>query len=245
MKAILAKYINEIFRKYGYEIKATASLPKQNLLGMKNNYSIRTVLDAGANLGQFAEWARSEFPTSTIHSFEPVQTTYHSLQAKAQRDPLWHCYNLALSSETCVRDINVHVDHLSSSSFLDSTQTTSELFPSTIRKVKSEVSCVTLDEWVSDSSTVLEEDVLLKMDVQGYEASILQGGQRTLLNVQVVITEVNIERLYHSQTTFPELVSLLDKACFEFVGVLEHGFSANGNPVSLDAVFMKRRCFDN
>ncbi len=240
MKSAIAYITNRYLRNFGYEIKATALLPKQNLLGIKNKFNIRTILDAGANLGQFAQWSRVEFPNATLHSFEPVLATYKKLQATAQHDPLWNTYNLALSSEKCVRQINVHVDHPSSSSLLESTPIEAELYPSTNRKVKNDVNCITMDEWVEESNPLIDNDILLKMDVQGHEASVLKGGKRTLQKVQVVIVEAIIEQLYHSQTKFSELVALLDNASFDFIGVMEHGFTSQGNVVSLDAVFFKR-----
>jgi hypothetical protein len=114
------------------------------------------------------------------------------------------------------------------------------LYPSTIQKEKKDVNCITLDEWVEEYNPTMDNDILLKMDVQGHEASVLKGGKRTLQNVQVVIVEAIVEQLYHSQTTFPELVALLDNSAFDFIGVMEHGFTSLGNVVSLDAVFFKR-----
>lgn len=240
MKNAIANITNKCLRTFGYEIKATALLPKQNLLGIKNTFNIHTIIDAGANLGQFALWARAEFPNATLHSFEPVRATFEKLQVTARMDPLWNTYNLGLSSEKSVRKINLHVDHPSSSSLLDSTPLEVDLYPSTSRKVKRDVTCTTLDKWVEEYKPKMDKDILLKMDVQGHEASVLQGGKHVLQNVQVVIAEAIIEQLYHSQTTFPELVALLDSSGFNFIGVMEHGFSARGNVVALDAVFFKR-----
>jgi len=239
MTAHIANSINTFLRRFGYEVKATARLPKQNLLGIKGRFKIQTVLDVGANIGQFALEARTHFPEATIHSFEPVRTTFDQLAKISQGNPLWHSYQLALSSEKCVRAMHVHVDHSSSSSLLESTPTEAILFPSTI--VKRDVNCVTLDEWASDMSASLTSDVLLKMDVQGHEDSVLRGARETLRHVDVIITEVIIETLYTSQARFSEIVSMLDDAQFDFVGVLEHGFSKQGNVIAFDAVFINRK----
>ena len=96
MKKLIANTTNKCLRTFGYEIKSTALLPKQNLLGIKNTFHIQTIIDAGANLGQFALWARAEFPNAALHSFEPVRTTFEKLQATARMDPLWKTYNLGL-----------------------------------------------------------------------------------------------------------------------------------------------------
>ena len=240
MKKLIANTTNKCLRTFGYEIKSTALLPKQNLLGIKNTFHIQTIIDAGANLGQFALWARAEFPNAALHSIEPVRTTFEKLQATARMDPLWKTYNLGLSSNKSVRKINLHVDHPSSSSLLDSTPIEANLYPSTSRKIKSDVTCTTLDDWVGEFKPMMNGDILLKMDVQGHEVSVLKGGKDFLRGVQVVVTEAIIEQLYYSQATFPELVALLDSSGFNFVGVMEHGFSVHGNVVSLDAVFFKR-----
>lgn len=40
------------------------------------NFSVKTIVDIGANIGQSAEHFLTEFPTSSIYCIEPVHTTY-------------------------------------------------------------------------------------------------------------------------------------------------------------------------
>lgn len=228
-----------MLRKIGYEVKAISQLPQRNFLGLKQSLDIETIIDAGANLGQFGEWMRNEFPDSTIHSFEPIKTTFDQLQGKTNRDPKWQSYNLALSDTVCDREINFYVDHSSSSSFLEATPNEAILYPETKAKIKQVVRCTTLDQWVVDEKLDLKHDILIKMDVQGHEDSVIKGATKILSRAKAVIAEANIENLLESQTSFAELVRLLAASEFHFIGVLEHGFLKDGRVASLDAVFTK------
>lgn len=239
MKSHINSILNKILGNFGYEIKSTTLLPKRNLLGLKNRFRVKTIIDVGANLGQFASWARAEFPNATIHSFEPVKSTFDQLKKNTDSDPLWQAYNLAASSETCIRKINFHMDHSSSSSLLESTPTELALFPETQRKVLQDVNCISLDQWVQDYRPVMDDDILLKMDVQGYEGKVIAGATKLLRSTQAVIAEVIIEDLYFSQTKFTEITAKLESCDLNFVGIIEHGFSSTGQVVSIDAVFMR------
>jgi FkbM family methyltransferase len=209
------------------------------LLGIANRYNIRTVLDAGANEGQFALWSRKVFPDAAIYSFEPVLQTFKKLKAIAMEDRGWEVFQVALSDTCGDRQIFHHINHPSSSSLHESTALELALFPETNDKVLESVPCVTLDQWLIDSGVRLKGDVLLKLDVQGHESCVLSGAENVLEATSVVVTEVIVGGLYREQARFADIVLHLAGAGLHFQGVLEHGFDQSGGVISLDAVFMR------
>ena len=60
--------------------------------------------------------------------------------------------------------------------------------------------------------------VLLKIDVQGYEVEVLQGGRRLLKHVDYVLVEVSYAHLYKHQATFEDVYSLLRQSGFSYTG---------------------------
>jgi FkbM family methyltransferase len=235
----LRQNFNRLLRLFGYQIKSVQQLPNEKLLGISQRYNIRTILDAGANEGQFALWSREFFPEATIYSFEPVHTTFKTLELIAKEKHQWDVFQVALSDTCEDRHIFHHINHPSSSSLHESTATEIALFPDTKEKVLENVSCVTLDHWLKNSKIILNEDILLKLDVQGHETCVLMGAKDVLAKTSVVIAEVIVGSLYHEQARFVDIVHLLAESGFQFQGVLEHGFDQSGSVISLDAVFIK------
>ena len=235
----LRQNFNRFLRLFGYQIKSVQHLPSENLLGITKRYDIRTILDAGANEGQFALWSRRFFPEASVYSFEPVESTFKRLKCIAKEKPRWDVFQFALSDTCKDRQIFHHINHPSSSSLHESTAVELALFPETQDKILENVSCITLDHWLNNSNISLKEDILLKLDVQGHETCVLKGAKNVLKMTSVVITEVIVGSLYADQARFVDIVYLLSEAGFQFQGVLEHGFDERAAIISLDAVFVK------
>lgn len=235
----IRQIFNRFLRLLGYQIKSVQQLPQENLLGITKNYNIRTILDAGANEGQFALWSRQFFPQASIYSFEPVRSTFQKLKPIAQKKDRWYVFQFALSDACEERQIFHHINHSPSSSLHESTANEVALFPQTGEKILESVSCVTLDHWLNKSNFSLKEDILLKLDVQGHETSVLKGAKHILAITSVVITEVIVGNQYKEQAKFADIVRLLSESGFVFQGVLEHGLDKTGRVFSLDAVFAK------
>src|SRR5207244_3154639 len=59
-------------------------------------FRFATILDIGANTGQFALAARAIFPASRIVSFEPLDDCCQRLRASLRGDPNFEAFNAAL-----------------------------------------------------------------------------------------------------------------------------------------------------
>jgi hypothetical protein len=98
----------------------------------------------------------------------------------------------------------------------------------------------TLDEQLA--STVLQGSVLLKLDVQGYEAQVLEGAANTLARVDYVLLESSFRPLYDGENTFLELLRMLATRGFEFshpLGWLEDPHT--DEILQMDALFIRSR----
>lgn len=234
-----AVFINSLIRGFGVEFKECAMLPHHNLLGLRN-IPFSTVIDVGANEGQFVVEFRKFFPDATFYSFEPLPSCFSVLTRLSGGDRRWECFNTALGCDNKRADFYFHQNHPSSSSFLADTTKGRSLYPETQVQTIVTVDCVTLDSWVESRPNVLRPPVLLKMDVQGFESQVLQGAKQTLNEIDAVITEIIVEPLYNDQSTFEEQVKLLAQAGLVFCGVLRHAFDRDQNVISLDCVFRRR-----
>ncbi|MFL6733645.1 MAG: FkbM family methyltransferase, partial [Sphingomicrobium sp.] len=60
---------------------------------------VTTVFDVGANVGQSVETYLREFPTATIHAFEPVPDTFAQLQANVGHNARVAIHNIAFGAK--------------------------------------------------------------------------------------------------------------------------------------------------
>lgn len=83
--------------------------------------------------------------------------------------------------------------------------------------------------------------VLLKLDVQGCELGVLEGGHQLLRQVQYVQVETSFAPLYEGQPSFGDLYTFLSGAGYDYVGSSGQTFSPlDGNILQEDAFFRRR-----
>lgn len=234
----IKKYINKTLSLFGFSIKDNRKLPLYHLFGIRN-MNIKTILDIGANKGQFGQIIRPIFPLAKIISFEPQPDAFSDLKKFAITDKNWETENVALGNEKCTKEMYIHLDHSPSSSFLNTTELNTSLYPQMDRQSSVKMNVITLNEWVDNYDKMLEEDILIKMDVQGFEGSVIEGGDKIIKRSKAIIVEANIQELYEGQTSFVEIINKLSCLGFQLQGILEYGMDHKGYVISLDCVFIK------
>ncbi len=233
--------IEETIRRYlnvlGLDIRRTKNVPTFTMLGLPLR-PVRTIVDVGANRGQFARKVLPLFPAAALYSFEPLPSACRELRKLADTHPNMHVRQLALGDRPGAAIFHEHVDHTPSSSLLSATPESRRLFPQTSRQQETEVEISTLDEQFPKPEDLIRQ-VLLKLDVQGYEDRVLRGGRKLLNYVDIVITEYSVVSLYEGQATFLEISEELASAGLTYAGNLDQIYDEHGTVLFLDAVFIR------
>jgi hypothetical protein len=113
-----------------------------------------------------------------------------------------------------------------------------ELFKGTSEFTSNEVSIRRLDDLIGESELV--DSVLIKMDVQGYELKVLEGGPRVFSRAKVVIAEASFTELYLGAPLFAEVCEQFAKLGFTYSGAFDQFDSPrDGQPLFQDAIFIK------
>jgi FkbM family methyltransferase len=233
------QFIKALARVFGVDVVRQKNSPRLTLLGLRDR-PIRTIIDVGANTGQFAREMRRMFPNSKIYSFEPLTGPFAHLDvwAKEQGGHV-QTFNVALGDSSGEAKMNCHIEHTPSSSFLASTELILEQYPFTQAQQSVSVRLARLDDVLAGLDEPLEREVLVKLDVQGYEDRVLRGASATLSVVSACIVEVNIDTLYQGQADFLTLVAQLHDAGLSYAGNLSQSYAEDGHVAWFDAVFKR------
>jgi FkbM family methyltransferase len=228
----------EVHRVYRREQPHKFAPTEQDKDRWLQELGIRTVLDVGANTGQFAKSIRSTLPDAAIYSFEPLRDCYVQLTAAMNDAASFQAFNFALGDETGEQTIN-RSSFSPSSSLLPMSAISKEAFPFTDEGWTAERILVRrLDDVVKQLD--LAPEVLIKIDVQGFEDRVIKGGWRTVQDAKIIITELSFQPLYDGQPLFDEIYGLLRAAGFRYGGAVGQLCNPNdGTPLQADGIFVR------
>jgi len=234
----LKKILRSSFNRLGFDVVSIERSPKNSLLGL-SRLKFGTIIDVGANQGQFARMISGFFPQAEIYCFEPLSDPFEKLSSWAHtQNHRVKCFNVALGDKEGEMDMHLHVQHTPSSSLLAATDVCHSLYPQTREENIERIKISTLDNVFGSRVNKMEQHILLKLDVQGYEDRVLRGGQYFLSQCRAVLLEASLDPLYNGQADFYGLVQILYDAGFRYAGNLDQTYSKDGRVVFLDAVFV-------
>ena len=209
--------------------------------GLKSDWftslKIDTVLDIGANVGQFSQTISLIIPDAKIYAFEPIPNCFESLKESFISNSNVVAFNLGLGDESgkiLFEENNISV----CSSFLKMADSHKEAFAFTNISKSIDVEIVRLDDVVEKID--IGNALLVKIDVQGYEDKVIKGGYQTIKMAKIIIIETSFVPLYEKQPLFHDIyVQLIDME-FSFFGFLDDmSDPKTGKILQGDAIFMK------
>lgn len=78
MITITKRLVKKAFNLIGLDVNIRSKSPKYSLFGIRN-LPINTIIDIGANTGQFAKEISKIFPKAKIFCFEPLPDAFKEL----------------------------------------------------------------------------------------------------------------------------------------------------------------------
>jgi hypothetical protein len=125
-----------------------------------------------------------------------------------------------------------------SSSLLKMAKLHKEAFPGTDGEIIEKISVRRLDGIAGELN--IEGNLLIKIDVQGFEDKVIAGGPKTISMAEVIIIESGIEQLYEGQSSFDNVIDSMRKLGFVFKGCWDQMKSPiDGRVLSCDLIFMR------
>jgi len=196
-----------------------------------------SVIDVGANAGQFSVAASKEFRHADIYPIEPDPRTAKKLRHNLEPKLAANIIRKAVGERDGSITFNVNSDS-QVSSILPLGDDRQRAFPKSVVMQQISVPLATLDSLFGDIP--LAKPILLKIDVQGYEDQVISGAANFLASVSWIVMEVSCARLYEGEQDFMAIIKLMASHGFRFVRPLNfHQAGKNSDIIEMDALFEK------
>jgi FkbM family methyltransferase len=163
------------------------------------NYRIDTILDVGANEGQFGSMLRALGFEGDIHSFEPIRLTYHRLAEATALDHRWTAHNLALGKTPGSLVMNVSEASVFSSALRPNDYGAAQFDDIKVQH-QEEVEVSTLDHFIERHLGDKKRRIFLKMDTQGYDLEVFGGATASLDKICGILSELSLIPIYDGMT---------------------------------------------
>jgi FkbM family methyltransferase len=241
-------FLDSLKRYLGVELRRFTPRFSENarLLNLFTKRKIDLVIDVGACTGGYGASVRELGYKGQIVSFEPIPSSYEKLQAISSDDPFWKCAPpMALGDSDGEIEINIS-NRISSSSIMGMLDSHLAIAPDSKFVDKITVPIYKLDTIVDSYLENNLNEILLKIDVQGFESQVLAGASSTLEKVKIVQLECSLIPLYNGQELLKDLLIKMDSLGFELFDIIPVVVDDSSSKlIQVDAFFEKRTSINN
>lgn len=201
-----------------------------------NGLKVATVIDVGANVGQFSLLMTALRPDAAVHAFEPLASSASVLSRLFAGNPRVRVHRCAAGAGNgeAILHISRRADN---SSLLPIGPGQLNFAPGTDAVATVPVPVRTLDSEIAPET--LKGPVLLKLDVQGGELAVLEGAERLLAAVEHVYVEVSFAPLYDGQPLAAAVLGHLQARGFVLAGIGGCSHARDGRIVQADLLLSR------
>jgi FkbM family methyltransferase len=245
MKKHAIRFVDQVLDRAGYKL-----LPKwrleywpmaRHLARLFTQYRVDCVIDVGAHEGGYGAFLRRDVGyRGPILSFEPTSRSFGRLNVRAEFDPSWTPFQLALGSE--IKDMIIRVAESSDlTSFLEPCHNkVDDFIGANVTVAEETVSVTTLDAFMEGFRR--EHDVsrlYLKMDTQGFDLEVLRGATLTLADVVGLQSEMSVLPIYKGMPGHEEAMADITRRGYELSGMFPITTDRHHRLVEYDCVFVR------
>ncbi len=231
-----------IFQNFGVLVRKYNPATSEELRRIKlfQHYQIDLVFDVGANVGQYAKGIMDAGYTNRIVSFEPLSDAYNQLKESSKRYSSWTiAQRCAIGAKKEEIEINISANSVSST-LLNMLDTHLDSAPESKIIGKEKVDVWPLDE-IAKEYLKPENNVFLKIDVQGFEQEVFKGAQQLIDRAKGVEMEISLVALYEGQKwLLPQVLEYMAEKGFQLRSIMP-AFTDHktGNVLQCNGIFFK------
>jgi FkbM family methyltransferase len=201
-----------------------------DLSWLNARHNFQTLIDIGANNGDYGLHLSKVFGVKEVHAFEPLPNRHAELKAKG-----FTLHPVALADRNGEAQFHVNA-YDAASSLLPLDDATRKEWPEASEARTIPVKLARLD----DELAAPAEEILIKVDAQGAEEAIIAGGQRIFRAASAVIIEMTFVSLYKGEALFNGVHRQLDALGFGFIGIKDQYQAKNGEPLFAHCIYERR-----
>jgi FkbM family methyltransferase len=198
-----------------------------------NGFAPQTVIDAGANVGEWTQLAKEIFPAAAFHMIEPQSGCAPALQSIASGSPRTRFHQVAVTRPG--------VPQVSMAGGGPLRRGTGAWVLEYADPSPGEQVCeaTTLDDLTDADAS---PPILLKLDLEGHEMAALEGAEGLLRRVEVIVTEVSLFDINDShRPLLADILGFLEARDFELYDVASlSARSRDGRLRQSDVIFVRR-----
>ena len=195
-----------------------------------------TIIDIGANKGQFTLACRTLSPSSKIISFEPLPNAATKFDQFFKGDQSVSLFKAAIGPLKGQELMHISARD-DSSSLLPMGKEQVKAFPGTEEVGTINVDVAPLSYFLKPSD--ISAPALLKIDVQGYEFEVLMGCESLLDGFDQVYCECSFVELYTGQKLADSVIDWLYQHAFKLTGIYNVAYDDGGIAIQADFLFKR------
>lgn len=232
----LTSTINRFLRRtIGLEVHRTKSSFDEARLYAIHAMNVSLVIDGGAIEGQWAKRLRRDGYSGRIISIEPGSRAFSKLQSSSRDDEVWETLNVALGSKRARAHLFLSSNDGMSSSLKKPDRHLVD-FPTVKFAGTEEVSVTTLENLLEE----IHENVMVKLDIQGFEMEALEGIGMARNKISVIELEMTLLPMYHNEFTLGKILVVIENMGFELFSISEFGKGKNGQVSYFDVIAQRK-----
>ena len=212
---IIKDNIKKIINFLGYDLKKITSLFYNCFNSDLKFLNIDTVIDIGASKGNYAKNLRKNGYKNLIISIEPILSDYNNLIHKSKNDKKWLIHErCAIDNKNSKKKFYIS-KNFSSSSLLKIKSNHIKSDPNSKKILTKMINTQTLEDIYKNYNLKNKnKNVYLKLDVQGNEKNILDGGKKILKEFSAIEIELSTVSLYEQSKEYTYFVNFFKKKGF-------------------------------
>ncbi|MDP9225708.1 MAG: FkbM family methyltransferase, partial [Actinomycetota bacterium] len=203
---------------------------------LMSGLGVDLVIDVGANRGQFGREIRRAGYAGQIVSIEPLAGPFRQLVRASAADHLWTVIQSAVGRQRGTATMHVAANDGASSSLLPMLDLHARSAPNAHYVAEERVDIAPLDELVRPLFGDVRH-MFMKLDVQGYELQVLEGGLETLGRSSLVQLELSVLPIYETAPTYRDVLQFMEEHGFRLVGMEPVFMSPTGLLLAADGIF--------
>jgi FkbM family methyltransferase len=246
---MIKNLVKSLLKSFGFQIiylpNSRDVLPGR-LKQIIKKLEIDTVIDVGANNGQFLNLLTQIGFQGDVCSFEPIPELHQRIQTLYQNKKNWLQFPYACGATDGTAIINISESSDFSSILKPNKFCLSE--NPTSRSVRTQaIEVKRLDSFLRGVySNFLQRKILLKIDTQGYDQEVFEGAREILNSIKAVQVEIPAITLYQESLTMPQTLDVYLSSGFSVSGSFPVSYSKDGLfVVEYDYLFVKRSGEEN